>query len=237
MKTLIFCTGYAPSLKQWEAIHGRWINAVENSELSVDKILIPDDGSPFLPSWAGVDVIDAVLPKEEPVTRGVICRHSSNLGRQSVYVYPGWHRSFILAAQYAQKYGYEKIIHVEADAFIISRQLINYINDFDQGWETFWCPRYQLPETAIQVITGLGLQHLYSLIGVPYSQFSGRPADPGYGQGASWLPYTTVNKHFHGDRWGETHQIPPKNADYACQIPVTMHCWWLDKISVDTACK
>ena len=235
MKTLLFCTGYASSLEKWESVHGRWINAVEHSGLSVDKILIPDDGSPFLPEWPGVVVIDATLPEIEPDTRGVICRHSSNLGRQAVYVYPGWHRSFMLAAAYAQKYGYNKIIHIEADAFIISPRMIDHMNAYTQGWETFWCPRYQLPETAIQIIAGSALVSLYSLIDVPYSQFAGQPADPGHGQGASWLPYTTVNKNFHGDRWGENRQTPPTNADYACQIPVTMHCWWLDKISVDTA--
>ena len=234
MKTLIFCTGYASSLEKWEAIYGRWINAVESGSLSVDKILIPDDGSPCLPSWPGIDTLVENLPQTEPHARGVIYQHNTTLGRQAVYVYPGWHRSFMLAAQYARQYGYEKIIHVEADAFLISDRIHQYINDFNSGWVTFWCPRYQLPETAIQVIAGSALNSLYEIIDVPYSKFSGWPADPGIGQRASWLPYTTINKDFHGDRWGETLRMPPKNADYACQIPHTMHCWWLGNISVDT---
>lgn len=233
MKTLIFCTGYAPTLTQWESLYGKWINAVEAGQLSVDKILIVDDGSPALPSWTNDDEIvtltDSVFPLIEPEARGVIYHYTQNLGRQAIYVYPGWYRSFMTAAAYAKQYGYQKIIHLESDAFLISGRMQQYVNDYNNGWTTMWCPKYRLAETAIQIIAGSNaLDKLYNMIDIPYEQFAGRPADPNPAQGISWLPYNEINTNFNGDRWGENNTTPPLNADYACQISADTYCWWLD---------
>lgn len=228
MKTLIFCTGFAKTIDEWELKHSRWFNAIETSKLNVDTLLIPDDGSPELPSWEGVDtILEGTLSDQEPTARGVIYSFKNNLGRQEVYVYPGWHRSFMLAAEYAKKYSYEKVIHVEADAFVISDRMQNYINDYADGWTTFWCSKYQIPETSIQIIAGSGLQSLYDLIDKPYSLFSGHPADAGQHHRPSWLSYV-VNKDFYGNRWGEDNTPTPKNADFTCQINYADPCWWLD---------
>lgn len=228
MKTLLFCTGYAGTLDQWTGLYGRWINAVESGTLEFDTLLIPDDGSPVLPNWPGIEVMTGPLPDIETASRGIIYHYEQNLGRQAIYIYPGWHRSFMLAAEYARKYGYEKIVHVESDAFLISGRIQQYINEFTSGWTVFWCPCHQIPETALQVIAGPALERLYSLIDQPYANFAGRPADPGSEQGTSWLPYDTVNRDYFGDRsWGERGLTVPTNADYAGQIPVGVKCWWL----------
>jgi hypothetical protein len=227
MKTLIFSTGYGKNLEDWETRHGKWINAIEAGNLEVDTLLIPDDGSPELPNWDGVTVLKGELPDQEPDTRGVIYSFPDNLGRQAIYVYPGWYRSFMFAAKYAKKYGYEKVIHLESDAFIISERMQDYINSLTDGWMTFWCPRYQLPETSIQVIAGAALAEYASMADAPYELFSGRPADPNPSQGMSWLPFNLVNKSFTGDRYGENNGEVPMDADYACQIEPTASCWWL----------
>ena len=228
MKTLLFCTGYCSSTEQWEQRIGRWINAAESGELEFDTILIPDDGSPVLPEWPGVEVIhEGSLPEVEPESRGVIYHFAENLGRSSLYVYPGWYRSFMFAAEYAKTYGYEKVIHIESDAYVISERMNHHLNQFSDGWETYWCLKYQLPETAIQVIAGSALVKYYDISTQPYANFSGRPPDPGREQGQSWLPYT-VNKDFYGDRWGENNGQTPKTADYTCQIELTADCWWID---------
>jgi hypothetical protein len=228
MKTLIFCTGYGKNIEIWETVYSRWINAIESSKLDVDTLLIPDDGSPELPKWNGVDILQGTLPEQESNARGVIYSFPDNLGRQAIYVYPGWHRSFMFAVEYAKKYGYEKVIHLEADAFIISERMQQYVNSINDGWVTFWCPRYQLPETSIQVIAGPALDKYYELSKVPYEQFAGKPADPSASQGTSWLKFDTVNKSFKGDRYGEHRGNVPVDADYACQLEPTAPCWWLD---------
>jgi hypothetical protein len=231
MKTLIFCTGYSKNLEEWEMRYGRWINAVESGNLNVDTILIPDDGSKELPDWEGVTILKEDLPDQEPDSRGIIYSFPDNLGRKDVYVTPGWHRSFMFAMTYAQKYGYEKVIHLESDAFIISPRMEDYINEISNGWETFWCPKWRLPETSIQVIAGNSLNDYLELSLIPYEKFSGKPPDPNPSQGESWLRFTHIHKEFKGDRYGENgaNSIIPEDADYACQILPHTFCWWLEK--------
>lgn len=227
MKTLIFCTAYGKTLDEWETRHSKWINAIESGKLEVDTLLLPDDGSPELPNWDGITVLKGDLPDQEPDTRGVIYSFPDNLGRQAIYVYPGWYRSFMFAAKYAKKYGYEKVIHLESDAFIISERMQDYINSLNEGWMTFWCPRYQLPETSIQVIAGSALDDYISMADAPYTMFTGKPADPNPSQGTSWLRFNVINQAFTGDRYGENRGQVPMDADYACQIEPTAPCWWL----------
>lgn len=229
MKTLIFCTGYSKNIEIWETLHSKWINSIEAGKLDVDTLLIVDDGSPELPNWPGVTILQGQLPENEPKSRGVIYSFPDNLGRQGLYVYPGWYRSFMYAAQYAQKYGYEKVIHVESDAFIISERMQVYVNSVVDGWMTFWCPRYRLPETSIQIIAGSALADYVAMSTMPYELFAGRPADPDPSQGASWLKFSASNQMFIGDRYGENRGQVPANADYACQIEPTAPCWWLEK--------
>lgn len=227
MKTLLFCTGYGKSKDQWVDRHSRWIASIERTTLDIDTILIPDDGSPEVPQWDGIRVIsEGELPEVEAIERGVIYRFNDNLGRLSLYNYPGFYRSFVFAAEYAKKYNYEKVIHIESDAAVISDRMQDYLNNFSNGWETFWCYKYRLPETAIQVIAGDHLENYYKFIDEPYSKFANKPADPDMGQGTSWLPYS-VNKSFVGDRYGENNGKIPTGVDYACQIENNNQCWWL----------
>lgn len=231
MKTLLFCTTFAKTLDQWEELHGRWINAVESGILEVDKILMPDDGSPELPSWEGIKVIEeGNLPDIEPEERGVIYHFKDNLGRPAFYNHRGWYRSFTFSAIYAKKYGYDKIIHIEADSFLLSNKIQDYINNFQEGWDAFWCMRHQIPETAIQIIAGKEwIDKLYEFSLLPPETFDGRPPDPGVEQGKPYFPYT-VNRNFLGDRYGEDeiNTRVPLNADYACQIRPTTFAWWLN---------
>lgn len=225
MKTLVFCTGFALTQLEWEERYANWINRVEDTDLNVDTLLIVDDGSLILPDWPGVDVIAGSLPDDEPASRGVIYHFPDNLGRLSLYNYPGWYRSFMFAATYARKYNYEKVIHIESDSAVISEQLQQYINSFRKGWEALWCPSHRIPETAIQIIAGSSVNKFVELSKESYSKFVNRPADPGIEQGEPWLPYV-VNKRFIGDRWGESGMHIPANADYACQISSEQIARW-----------
>lgn len=219
MKTLIFCTGYSSNIQDWNTKYNRWIDAISKSSVVFDKILIPDDGSPSLPpSDQNLSIIDPLaLPQEEPTTQIVIAHYQDRLGRQGVYVYPGWYRSFMFSSIYAKRYDYNKIIHIESDAFILSSRMKQHMNQFSEGWEAYWCPKYLCPETAIQIIAGSSIEAFCKLSNEPYSKFSGIPADPNGSQASSYLPYS-VNKNFVGDRYGEGALQVPDSSDYACQI-------------------
>lgn len=231
MKTLLFCTTYGKDIQQWEELHSRWINAVESGYLEADKILMIDDGSPELPNWDGIDVIEeGQLPETESEYRGTIYHFKNNLGRPKFYNHHGWYRSFTFSSVYAKKYNYDKIIHIEADSFLVSKNFQNYLNEFQNGWEAFWCRRHQIPETAIQVIAGAEwIDKLYEFSKLSHDTFDGRPPDPGVEHGDPYFPYK-VNKNFYGDRFGEDElkTYVPLAADYACQVRPTTFAWWLN---------
>ena len=58
------------------------------------------------------------MPPEQPQAQAVLFHFKNNLGRPSVYDYPGWFRSFTFVATYAQAYQFEKIVHIESDPYL-----------------------------------------------------------------------------------------------------------------------
>lgn len=245
MKTLVYCTAWSTSHDRWDNYFGRWINALENSKLEFDQILLVDDGSTVLPSWNGVEIInEGQLPPSMPESRGVIYHHLDNLGHRPPMKpadppidSPGWHRSYMFAAEYAEKYKFDKIIHIESDAFLISDRIQNYVNELTEGWTTFWCPRHQFAENNIQIIAGSSVHDF-----INWKNTQGSYEDEFKGKYAEfYTPYTTVNKTFKGDRWGEfapglakvadPNCAPgvPRDADYVCQIRQESSFWWFDE--------
>lgn len=245
MKTFVFCTSWSTTQERWNTLFARWINALENSNLEYDQIFMIDDGSTVLPEWEGVEVVSADnLPETCPQSRGVIFHFDKNLGHRPPMKpedppidSPGWHRSFMFAAELAQRYGFEKILHIESDAFLISDRLQNYVNGLKQGWTTFWCPRHNFPENNIQIIAGSSVKD--------FIDWNNRREDydivykgkfPEF-----YVPYTDIIKDFHGDRWGEfapgmarvaDPRCPPgvpRDADYVCQVFPESPCWWLEE--------
>ena len=227
MRTLLFCTSFSPSVEFWKVRYRRWYDAVKATSLEFDKALIIDDGSPVLPIWEDCSIInhyDVPLLRDEDLYPLSIYHFPDNLGRQGIYIYPGWFRSFMFAVKYARQYGYDKIIHLESDAFLASRRLCNHFNYPTNDWTVLWCPRYNIPETAIQIIGGKALDKYYNLSLCPYSEFEGKAADS---ETDAWIPFDLIEKKFNGDRYGEYMSSVPKNADYACQIGPTTKCWWI----------
>lgn len=226
MKTLIFCTGYASTTDKWDNIHRNWLESVKASGLQYDQILIPDDASFNLPNWEAATILTGEPElTEQPVTELVIYKFNERLGRPALYDQPGWYRSFVYAGYYAKTFGFDKVIHIEADCCVISQRFVNYLNNFNDGWEAFWCPRHRLSEASIQVIAGKECIEAYSLFNeIDYNYFKGRPPDPREDQ-VGYLPFTT-NKNFIGDRYGEYTNQVPLNADYACQVFEHLDRWW-----------
>lgn len=212
MKTLLFCTSYAATAQQWSGRYRKWLNFFLRSELYRDQILIIDDGSPTVPTWRGVGYFE-VLPDAQPSEKTVLFHFRENLGRPAILDYPGWFRSFVFAAEYARKYGFNKIVHIESDCFLYSPRIVEFVNNLALGWVAFWCPRWSFPETCIQVVCADQLSNYLALGALQYSEsFCGKTIE-------TLLPFTHVRKDFIGDRYGEYLQWVPEDADYACQIP------------------
>ena len=221
-KTVVFCASFCAAPAAWDNRYRRWLDAIGRSGLLFDQVLIVDDGSATLPSWPDLQIIaeGEKLRATKPVA---LFHFADNLGRRSVFDFPGWYRSFGFAARFAAENGFDKIIHVESDAFLISRRIVDYINAVDDGWIAFWCKRWNFPETAIQVIAGSAVPAYRAVAERPHSAFVGRPIETA-------LPFTRVERSFEGDRYGEYADRVPRFADFAAQTAENAadgYYWWL----------
>jgi hypothetical protein len=227
MKTLVFCTAYADRRATWDSRQAWWLKALRNSELQFDQLLMVDDGSPELPTWQDVEIhhedaisTPAALRSSAPV---LIYTHRSRLGRRDVFDFPGWYRSFAFGAEYGRAHGFQKIIHLESDAFLVSHRLQSYFNTFREGWCALWSDRYTFPEIAVQVAGGREVDAMAAFSARPYGDLAGRLHETA-------LPYTHVDTYFFGDRFGEDGVEVPRYADFAAQTPTGMpnaYYWWI----------
>ena len=137
-KTLLFTTSFCSSIEEWNERVFKWFNYFTKSTLHYNKLLIVDDGSSILPEWNEVELIDKPFI-DEPLSKSFIFHFNKNLGRPAHLDYPGWFRSFNFAARYALKFNYDKVIHIESDAYLLSERIFNYFNNnpMNLGKNTF----------------------------------------------------------------------------------------------------
>ncbi len=215
-RTLVFCTAYADDVSVWQDRYRRWLDAIQASTLGAGHILIVDDGSATLPGWADAHIVaidnlgDAYsAPLAGPI---MLAHFRTRLGRADVLNFPGWHRSFAFAALYAERHGFNRVIHIESDAYVVSHRAQTFLAAYQDGWAAFWNTQYDMPESAIQVAAGQGVRALAGFAREPYARMIGRPHERD-------MPFSTVEKHFAGNRFGEFTRTVPAETDFAAQIP------------------
>jgi hypothetical protein len=174
-----------------------------------DAVFIFDDASPCLPDTGGA-FVHAFLP-DRPDPGPNFLRFDKHLGRISTVLFPGWVRSFLHSVVVARRYGFDKIVHLEADARILSGRMAAHIDSLDTGWSAFWCPAYNMPETAIQVICADGFGLMEDFARDPVSAQDGQMLEMA-------LPFTNIDMSMKGDRYGEVGAYIPPDADYVCQF-------------------
>jgi hypothetical protein len=225
VRILLFCTAFANNYHAWRHRYTRWLEGIRTGGLEYDQILLIDDCSPVLPNWPNLEIIgaDGVALPEKAL---VMARFSTHLGKRQGLRYstsPGWFRSFAYAAQYARAGGFDKIVHVESDTFIISRQLEAFINQLDTGWTALWCPLHKFPEDNIQIIVGNSINDYSRFFGETYFDvFDNMEIEKQY-------PFTCIERRFIGDRYGDYSADVPINADFVAQARSrrTDYFWWL----------
>ena len=226
MKTLVFCTSYAETLSIWNERWGRWLSAVVGSGVKFDKILIVDDGSPVLPDWTSVKIVSA-HPISADVADAEIHHFADRRGqRVNGEPFPGWYRSFAYAVLYGIREGFDRIIHIEADAFLISNRAVEYFNSCCSGWIALWCQRHHWPESTLQIINKDQFYSCEAFFSLPYSAHLSLP----YKSPEQLIPFTYINRSLIGDRYGEDGDIIPVGVDYVSQVKWNMgqdYYWWL----------
>lgn len=205
MNSFLFCTSYIDKndIRFDPLRYRKWIDyyAAIKEDLGIDHIFMIDDGSadPSLEQSPLVNILSAEddLPDELPDKINIIT-FKEHLGRPSIEEHMGWWRSFTYSIKIAEKYGFEKIIHIESDFYIVSERLINFIHSLKEGWSSLYSSHFNFPETAIQIICRDSFYLLEK------ARQTAEAAHYRINQLAEHtLPFTNVCKDFTGDRIGE----------------------------------
>ena len=130
-------------------------------------------------------------------------------------------------SRYAEANGFTKIVHLEADAFLITPQACRYVNTLDEGWTALWCDRFRRPESGVQIIAGSGLSLYKEWAMKPVDSFAGKVIE-------KTLPFTDINRSLKGDRYGEDKiSRVPRTADWCMQARPSdlssyeSYFWWM----------
>ena len=76
-----------------------------------------------------------------------------HLGRQHVWTFPGWKRSFYHGLKVARSRNAKNIAHIESDCFITldgREEFLHYF--YSSGYYAPYCKAYNFPETALQIL-------------------------------------------------------------------------------------
>jgi hypothetical protein len=171
-------------------------------ELNADKLFLIDDGGSDCSEY--INMIEGDLPQTLlPVVN--VYRFDNNLGRSSLTQFPGWWRSFFFSIDIARKYGYRKIVHIESDFFVLSRRLVKFIRDLNDGWTGVYSTYYNFPETCLQII---GEDCFDKFAEIRSAVEANLYKTDTYAE--LIIPFTRISRAFMGDRFGE----PPVLADW-----------------------
>ena len=210
-KSFIFCTSYIKGAHGLKNRYKKWYNHYR--KLSNQPIVIIDDNSPFSlknTNWMNFDgsKIDGSLANFHTF--------DTHLGRKSIHDFPGWFRSFVYSIEIARKYEYNRIIHIESDLIILKRSMLDELCEIDSGWNVVWCPKYNMPETAVQVIC----EDQFDSVINAYQEY--QKIDKNARAIETILPFTNVIKRFNGDRYGGDNRQIEDFMDFYAQFPVDM---------------
>jgi hypothetical protein len=201
MKTFLFCTSYLDEKSEYNNKQRlvRWIDfyTTRNTGFGSESLVLIDDSSLAI-DIDGVSVYNTGDLPEHLINQVNLFRFDTHLGRPSQRDYRGWWRSFLYSLVIAEKYNFEKIIHVESDFFITSSRMTRFICEIKQGWTTFYSKFHSFPESGIQVICKDSFKDLKKcLIEIEKKGFVVNEVAEFY------FPYTNVEKSFLGDRLGQ----------------------------------
>ena len=211
LKTLLFCTSYCADEAAWQRRYRRWLAHHRWIPLRKAATFFIDDCSPHVPADPDLHCLHELPTGSDLPDATCVYRFATHLGREGLIGHFGWWRSFLFSLDIARAFGFEKIVHVESDAYLLSRKVVDYVNALDTGWTVMWCPKYGFPEPAIQIVAADQFQRMADVASAGVARLGQALAE-------FTLPFTHIEKRFVGNRYGEQRTRIPGYADYACQI-------------------
>ncbi len=171
------------------------------NRLGFDDIIISDNGG----SQEQLHEVIALSP-----TIRFICNPLMFRGEHWDYL-PCWRQQYDV--QCAIDLGYDKIIILDDDAYLLSDRVLTYVKQLKTGWTSFYCPKHNFPEAAISVLCRDAFSRFEAFTSIPYTHWNGKaPME-------LLMPYTHVEKDFNIDRFGEDNLPQMPDMDGYCQCP------------------
>jgi hypothetical protein len=151
-----------------------------------------------------VPVIEELIKE----TDCIVISFEEHLGRKSIHDYPYEWRNLYYINNILKEY--DKVLFMANDFYILKKEMIDFINNFNQGWAAFWSNGYGWPESACQIINK-NCSNYTNFINS--GNFHERSPHIQYELQA---PFTNIIKNFKGCRYGEylhSHELTP-DMDY-----------------------
>ena len=214
-KTLVFCTSYFETEAVYFLRYKKWISYYLSLDFAKDKdFFMLDDHSNLEVADNLYNFITEDITEDTKIEKMNFYHFKERWGSYHTANHPGWYRSFLFSLDIAKTLGYEKIIHIESDLFLLSPEICNYITDLDSGWVSFRCPSYKFPESSLQVIN----KDYYE----EFEKFKEETLEKGLenmdAYNVEWIiPFSKVEEGFKGDRYGERKTPQSLTMDYYAQ--------------------
>lgn len=219
MKSFIFCTSYFENKESYQLRYQKWIDYYLNMPFSKDKeLFVIDDGSDketYL-NFKGTIINEEDLSNRPQLGKVNLIRFKERkgiTGDSNNILYSmggfrlGWYRSFFQSIHIAEAYGYDKIVHIESDAYLITQKACDVIESQNSEWSALWCPKYRFPETSFQIICKDKFETFKKYAFLPLESYNNRQAE-------STFPFSNIIKSLVGDRYGESTVMQVPDIDY-----------------------
>lgn len=214
-KSLLFCTSYFETEQVYFLRYKKWLSYYSALPFTDDKdIFILDDGSNLELADNLYNYIEGDITEDTKVDKINFYHFPERLTQGAAANSEGWYRSFLYSYDIAATLGYDKIIHIESDLYLLSPRICEYINDLNSGWVSFRCPTYGFPESSLQVINKDNYKKFFNFQQETLAKGLWKMAT----QNAEWLlPFTHTETKFTGDRYGERKIAQSPEMDYYAQ--------------------
>lgn len=155
----------------------------------------------------------------------MVARFQNHLSRIGVFDYPYCWRGLYYISELIHTFNYDKIICIDTDGYVLSRRLATFIREMDTGWQTFWCPKWNFPDSAIHIINRDAFSNYFAFLAKKngFMDYKGVCMEKA-------LPFTHVHRQFICDRFGEDKVPQSKGMDFYGQKPTHMTLFYDPKI-------
>lgn len=216
MKTVLFTACYldgtyqGPNSRLERNI--RYINYYRKlkAELGFDKFFMVDNGS----SKENIDAFFKTIGPSEDI---MWLHYPKHYPRGSTYDYPYLWRA-LWALKKPIREGYEKILSIDSDCYVLSNSLANHLKTNNMGWYALWSNKYDFAETACFVLNKDAFKSYFEYTKGDWMNKNLECMEKA-------IPFDYTLKNFNACRYGE-HNLPQTiEMDYYGQasldIPLT----------------